>query len=127
MTGAESVDLVRAGLADDPAVHGTVKLSARAGMEQTLSRQVVVNNPQGLHARPADLFVKLAKQYQAQISVVCRRERVDGKSILDMMTLAATAGTELTIEATGADAVEALDALCNQIESDKGENPHGSK
>jgi phosphocarrier protein HPr len=75
------------------------------------SWKVVVENPQGLHARPADLIVRLAKQYQSKIEVVKENQRVDGKSILDLLTLAAVQGTELTIEAHGDDAQAAIDAL----------------
>jgi phosphotransferase system HPr (HPr) family protein len=78
---------------------------------QTLTRTVVVINPQGLHARPADMFVKTALRFQSKIEVVKDSERVDGKSILSMLTLAAMEGTKLSLEATGADAQQALDAL----------------
>ena len=52
-------------------------------------RTVVVNNPQGLHLRPANLIVRLVKQYQAKIDFVKDNHRVDGRSITDLMTLAA--------------------------------------
>jgi phosphocarrier protein HPr len=81
----------------------------------TLTRTVVVTNPQGLHARPADMFVKLASKYQAKVEVIKDGERVDGKSILNILTLAAVEGTPLTIEATGPDAQAALDALAELI------------
>jgi phosphotransferase system HPr (HPr) family protein len=81
----------------------------------TVSRIVVVTNPQGLHARPADMFVKLANQYQANIEMIKDGERVDGKSILALLTLAAVEGTQLQIEATGPDAVAALDALTELV------------
>ena len=80
-----------------------------------LTRTVVVTNPQGLHARPADLFVKLASKYQAKVEVIKEGERVDGKSILAILTLAAVEGTPLTIEATGPDALAALDALAELV------------
>ncbi len=79
---------------------------------------VVVNNPQGLHARPADLFVKLASQYQSTIEVIKDGERVDGKSILAILTLAAVQGTQLRIEATGPDADAALDAIADLFQRD---------
>ena len=75
------------------------------------SRQVVVINPQGLHARPTDAFARLALRFQSQIELVKESERVDGKSILSILTLAAMEGTKLSIEATGSDADEALEAL----------------
>src|SRR5262245_55383770 len=75
------------------------------------SRTVVVNNPQGIHARPADLIVHLVQQYQAKVEFVKDTHRVDGKSILELLTLAAEQGTQLLVEATGPDAQQALDAL----------------
>ncbi|MBX7073900.1 MAG: HPr family phosphocarrier protein [Pirellulales bacterium] len=81
-----------------------------------LVRTVIVTNPQGLHARPADLFVKLAQQYRSQVEVSKESLRVDGKSILDILMLAAVEGTPLAIEVTGDDAQDALDALCRLVE-----------
>ena len=83
---------------------------------------MVVTNPQGLHARPADLFVKLAGQYQSKIEVIKDSERVDGKSILNILTLAAVEGTALQIEATGCDAEAALDALVDLVARNFPEN-----
>lgn len=85
-------------------------------------RTVVVQNPQGLHARPADLFAKLAVQYQSKIEVIKDNERVDGKSILAILTLAAVEGTELTLEAVGCDANEAIDALATLVRQNFAEN-----
>ncbi len=79
--------------------------------EQTARRRVVVNNPQGLHARPADLIVKLASRFSARIEFIKNSERVDGKSILAILTLAAVDGTELEIECAGPDAEAAVEAL----------------
>jgi phosphocarrier protein HPr len=91
----------------------------------TLNRTVVVTNPQGLHARPADMFVKLASKFQAKIEVVKDGERVDGKSILAILTLAAVEGTYLHIEATGPDAASALEALAELVVRDFDENGIG--
>ncbi len=85
--------------------------------QQTASRNVTIVNPQGLHARPADLLVKLANQFESKIEVIKNGERVDGKSILSVLTLAAEHGTELTIEATGSDAIVALNALTDLVNS----------
>ncbi len=60
---------------------------------------------------PANLIIKLANQYQSQIELVKGNERVDGKSILDVLTLGAAQGTTLIIEACGPDAEAALEAL----------------
>ena len=80
-------------------------------MNQTHSREVIVALEQGLHARPADLFAREARRWQSRIEVVGNAQRVDGKSILDLLTLAAEAGTRLVVEATGPDAREAVDAI----------------
>jgi len=85
------------------------------------TRLVVVKNPNGLHARPADLLVKLATKYSANIFIVKGYERVDAKSILGILTLAATEGTELSIEADGSDAAAAVEALTELVSSTFGE------
>jgi phosphocarrier protein HPr len=84
-------------------------------VDGTLSRTVVVTNPQGLHARPADAFVKTASRYASKIEVIKDGERIDGKSILAVLTLAAVEGTPLVIEVTGPDAQDALDALADLV------------
>jgi phosphotransferase system HPr (HPr) family protein len=78
---------------------------------------VTIVNPQGLHARPADMFVKLAGRFQAEIQIVKDNQQVDGKSILSLLTLAAEQGSELTISATGPDASEAMLALAELVEA----------
>jgi len=92
--------------------------------ESTLSATVTVANRQGLHLRPADLFVKTAKQFDAQIEVVKDALRVDGKSILDITTLGAAQGTQLAIIAIGEDAQAALDALVELIEQRLPQDDH---
>ena len=79
-------------------------------------RTVTVSNPQGLHARPVDLFVKTALQFESKIQLVKDGERVDGKSILAILALGAQQGTQLAIEAVGSDAEVALDALVTLVE-----------
>jgi phosphocarrier protein len=79
--------------------------------EQVVSREVVVGMPQGLHARPADQLAREARKWQSRIELLSDSQRVDGKSILDVLTLAAEAGTRLVVEATGPDAREALEAI----------------
>lgn len=77
----------------------------------TATTTVTVINPQGLHARPAEMFVKRASQFRSRIEVIKDGECVDGKSILGILTLFAVQGTQLSIRATGDDAPEALQAL----------------
>lgn len=79
--------------------------------QETVSREVVVGIEQGLHARPADLVAREARKWQSRIELVADRQRADGKSILDLLTLAAESGTRLVVEATGPDAREAVEAI----------------
>jgi phosphocarrier protein HPr len=79
--------------------------------DRTETRIVKVDNPLGLHVRPAEMLARTAGQFQAKIEVIKNGQRVDGKSILNILTLSAEQGNELSLEATGPDAVEALDAL----------------
>jgi phosphocarrier protein len=78
-------------------------------------RRVEVVNPYGLHLRPADKFVRLAHQFQSEVRVECRGVRANGKSMLDMTTLAAECGSILDLEAIGPDAEVALDALADLV------------
>jgi phosphotransferase system HPr (HPr) family protein len=80
------------------------------------SKDVTIANPQGLHARPADLFSRLASRFDSTIEVVKDGQRVDGKSILDILMLAAVEGTTLTIVAMGTDADEAVEALARLLD-----------
>lgn len=89
--------------------------------ENLAIRMVTVINPQGFHARPAHEFVKLAGQFQAEVKIVKDNERINGKSILDLLTLGAGNGTKLSLQATGEDAEAAVAALASLIESGFGE------
>ena len=80
-------------------------------------RVIVIQNEQGLHARPAEMFVRLAKQFEAKVEVVRENHRVEASSIMDLLTLGAAKGTELTLEADGPDAQAAVDALAHLVES----------
>jgi phosphotransferase system HPr (HPr) family protein len=99
-----------------------MKQNVASMADGTVTQRVVVSNPQGLHARPAEVFVKTASQFQAKIEVVKEGRRVDGKSILSILTLAAVKGTELHLEATGPDAQSALDALAELFKHNFAEN-----
>ena len=81
----------------------------------------MVTNSQGLHARPASLIVKLTSQYNRKSNSSKIIARVDGKSILDILTLGAPQGTSLVIEAEGPDAESALEALATLFASNFGE------
>ena len=77
-----------------------------------------IRNSRGLHARAAGLFVKTAGAYNADITVRKGDQTVSGLSIMGLMMLAAGPGTEIELAATGADAADAVQALCEMIESD---------
>lgn len=85
-----------------------------------VTRVVVIGNPQGLHARPAELFAKLALKYASRIELIRDDQRVDGKSILDILMLGVPQGTTLILEAQGLDAQEAVDALAKLVEMNFG-------
>jgi len=76
-----------------------------------LTITVTIQNRLGMHARPAMSFVDIANGFKSDILVRKGEQVVDGKSIMQMMMLAAAQGTKLKIEATGCDATEALAAL----------------
>lgn len=81
-----------------------------------VSRAVTIVNAKGLHARPSAVFVKLANRFESAISIHAADKHVDGKSIMEIMMLAAAQGTDMTIHADGADQDRALDALCGLVE-----------
>ncbi|MBI3985319.1 MAG: HPr family phosphocarrier protein [Lentisphaerae bacterium] len=87
----------------------------------TVSSRFVVSNRHGLHARPAALFVRAAGRYQADIRVKTFGNFVDGKSILDLLSINAGHGTSLTVVAEGRDAPEAMEHIGHLFVSAFGE------
>jgi phosphocarrier protein HPr len=88
------------------------------------SREVVVSNKLGLHARPAMQFVDVANQFKSDVKVYSFGEEpgeADGKSVMQMIILAATEGTKIRIDADGEDAEEAVGKLAELFESKFGE------
>ena len=85
--------------------------------DEPVRRSVAISNEQGLHARPADMIARLATQFESRITISKDAQKVDAKSILNLLTLGAEAGSKLEIEAEGADAQQAVDALADLIES----------
>jgi phosphocarrier protein HPr len=86
--------------------------------------RVTLTNKHGLHARPAHLFVQTANAYASTLRVgrTDQDERVDGKSIMGMMMLAAERGVELELEADGPDADGMLRALADLVQANFGED-----
>ena len=83
-----------------------------------LTKDFVVCNPLGIHARPASVFVQTAAEYDSEISVtnLDSGHTADGKSVMSMLMLAAPQGTHLRVSITGLDAAPAMEALSKLIE-----------
>ncbi len=79
-------------------------------------RGVRLVKTQGLHLRPADMFVRLANTFSSDVKITKENQTVDGKSILGIVMLAAEYGSHLELEATGDDAESAVTALIELIE-----------
>lgn len=82
-----------------------------AGSDSIMTRDFMVANKLGIHARPAAMFVKTANRFSCDIFVEKDGERVNGKSIMGLMMLAAGPGSKLTVSAQGHDAPQALAEL----------------
>ncbi len=82
-----------------------------------VSKSVVVLNQVGLHAKTATLFIQKANEFQAGIWVEKDARRVNAKSLLGILSLGITRGTEITLSAEGSDEAEALEALSMLISS----------
>lgn len=87
-----------------------MKSSPSGGDEfpRALTQEVEVINKQGIHARPAALFVKMASKFESEVGIEKDGELVNGKSIIGLLMLAAGQGTKLTLTAQGRDAEKAL-------------------
>lgn len=77
-------------------------------MSVTLKKKIIIKNKQGLHARPAALFVQVANKYDSNISVKKDNQTVNGKSIMGILMLAVEQGSEIVITARGTDAQGAI-------------------
>lgn len=73
-----------------------------------IKKKLIVRNKQGLHARPAALFVQIANKFDAHIRVKRNKETVNGKSIMGILMLGAEKGSSIVIEAEGSDAALAI-------------------
>jgi phosphocarrier protein HPr len=105
--------------------------SARSGGERAadqasprgdaLVRVFVICNKKGLHARASAKFVQTVEKFDAEVRVTRGNETVGGTSIMGLMMLAAAPGTSITVEATGTEAAEVMEALAALIASRFGE------
>lgn len=82
-----------------------------------LKQKITIKNSSGLHARPSAALVKLASKFKADFYIHMYGYRVNGKSILGVMTLAADEGSEMELELSGEDEKEAMQAIVDLIDS----------
>ena len=84
-----------------------------------IKKKLVVKNKQGLHARPAALFVQVANKFDSRITVRYENEEVNGKSIMGILMLGIEIDSPITIEAEGQDAASAVLELEKVIASEE--------
>ena len=85
---------------------------------KTITKDFVVSNPLGIHARPASVFVQTASGFDAEISVtnLDSGHVADGRSVMSMLMLSAPKGTRIRLDIAGQDAAAAMEALSRLIE-----------
>ncbi len=86
-----------------------------------LTEEMIVKNPLGLHARPAAKLVQTVLQYQCDVHIQLNGHRVNAKSIMGLLTLAAAQGSALEITCSGSDAPSAMSAVRDLIDDGFGE------
>ncbi len=86
--------------------------------ETKITKDVIVQNKTGLHARPAAMFVQIANKFESEITIIKEEQRVNGKSIMGILMLAAEKGARLTIVAEGLDAEAAVEELSKVLLND---------
>lgn len=86
-----------------------------------VSRNIQVNNQVGLHARPATFFIQKSSEFKSSIWVEKNNRKVNAKSLLGVLSLGITKGTEITVIADGPDEEEAVEALALLVGSNSAE------
>ena len=89
-----------------------------------ISKDFTINNKLGLHARPSAQLTQIAGRYESEVFIARNGRRVNAKSIMGVMMLAAGPGSTVTVDADGPDEQQAVDAIGVLIESGFGET-HG--
>jgi len=80
-----------------------------------MNKTITIINKLGLHARAAAKFVTIASKFESSIEIACKTNKVNGKSIMGVMMLAASKGTEIDLIISGTDEEQALAALTELI------------
>lgn len=89
--------------------------------EKAVEKKFIIQNKLGLHARPAALFVRMANRFQSEITIQKGKQKVNGKSIMGVMMLAAGPGSHITVRIVGPDALHAMVEIEKLIEHNFGE------
>jgi len=84
-------------------------------LDEQCSAKLTINNKYGMHARPATDFAQSAMEFKSDIRVLAGPEDADGKSVMELMMLAATKGTVIEVVCKGEDAEQALDHLASLV------------
>ena len=105
-------------MSDDAAPDKELGPSVPAG---AISRELLIINKRGLHARASAKFVQMVEKFNAEVWVTRGSETVGGTSIMGLMMLSAATGTEIVVEAKGKQAAEAMDAIVELVTSGFGE------
>ena len=90
--------------------------------EKVVERKFVIKSKLGLHARPAALFVRTANRFKSEVSIQKGKQKVNGKSIMGVMMLAAGPGSHITLRITGEDAESAMEEFVKLFDSNFGES-----
>ncbi len=86
-----------------------------------VSQKITINNPQGLHMRPAGVFAKGVAKYQSDVNLIFNGKSTNGKSLLNIIGACIKCGSEIEVQCDGPDEEEALKAAIELIESGLGE------
>ncbi|MFH1996599.1 MAG: HPr family phosphocarrier protein [Candidatus Omnitrophota bacterium] len=84
-----------------------------------IEKKIIIKNKLGLHARPAALFVQIANKFDSEVMVTKGSQKVNGKSIMGILMLAAGKGAQIHIVADGDDAEQAVNELEKLLISDE--------
>jgi phosphocarrier protein len=84
-----------------------------------IEKEITIKNAQGLHARPAALFVQIISKYQSEVNVKKDGETVSGRSIMGLLTLGIQKNTRIIIEAEGDDAEQVINEIVELLNQDE--------
>ncbi len=90
--------------------------------EDFVQKTVIVGNQMGLHARVATVVVQTMRNYECQVTLAKDGMEVDARSVLGLLLLAATPGSEIIIKGNGPDSKSAVDSICKLIEIDENDD-----